>query len=86
MVPADKAANNVIVVWRLHYIDTLKQELNGTEAYTLQNLADEKFVIFYHYCHTATKFAVNIKEDLERLHTTYIVYLNITKVHIKHVS
>ena len=33
LVPADKAANNVVVVWRLHYIDTLKQELSGTKAY-----------------------------------------------------
>ena len=27
LVPADKAANNVVVVCRLHYINTLKQEL-----------------------------------------------------------
>ena len=33
LVPADKAANNVIVVCRLHYINTLKQELDGTRAY-----------------------------------------------------
>ena len=33
LVPADKAANNVVVVWRLHYINTLKQELSGTKAY-----------------------------------------------------
>ena len=30
LVPADKAANNIVVVFRLHYINTLKQELNGT--------------------------------------------------------
>ena len=33
LVPADKAANNVVVVWRLHYINNLKQELSGTKAY-----------------------------------------------------
>ena len=33
LVPADKAANNVVVVERLHYINTLKQELSGTKAY-----------------------------------------------------
>ena len=33
LVPANKAANNVVVVWRLHYINTLKQELSGTKAY-----------------------------------------------------
>ena len=32
LVPADKAANNVVVVCRLHCINTLKQELNGTKA------------------------------------------------------
>ena len=33
LVPADKAANNVVVVCRLHYIDTLKQELDDTRAF-----------------------------------------------------
>ena len=32
LVSADKAANNVVVVLRLHYINTLNQELNGTKA------------------------------------------------------
>ena len=31
MVPTDKAANNVIVVCRLHYINTLKQETDRDE-------------------------------------------------------
>ena len=30
LIPVDKAANNVVVVCRLHYNNTLKQELNGT--------------------------------------------------------
>ena len=29
LVPADKTANNIVVVCRLHYINTLKQELKG---------------------------------------------------------
>ena len=33
LVPAEKAANNTFVVCRLHYINTLKQELNGINAY-----------------------------------------------------
>ena len=33
LVPADKAANNIIVVCLLHIINTLKQELNDTKAY-----------------------------------------------------
>ena len=33
LVPAEKAANNVVVVWRLHYINTLIQELGSTKTY-----------------------------------------------------
>ena len=33
-VPADKAANNVVVVWRVYYINTFKRELVDTNAYT----------------------------------------------------
>ena len=33
LVPADKAANKVVVVCRLQYINTLKQEIEGTRAY-----------------------------------------------------
>ena len=33
LVPAYKAANNAVVVCRLHYVNTLKQELDGTRAY-----------------------------------------------------
>ena len=62
-VPADKAANN--------YINTLKQEVGGTKAYELQNLTDEKSVVYDHCCHTATKFDVSIKEGPERLPTIY---------------
>ena len=29
-VPVDKTANNIVVVCRSHYINTFKQELNGT--------------------------------------------------------
>ena len=31
LVPADKAANIIVVGCRLNYINTLKQELNGTK-------------------------------------------------------
>ena len=75
-----KQRNNVIVVSRLHYINTLKQELGSTKAYKLQNSANEKSVVFYH-CHTATKFAVSIKEDQEILPTIYWLP-NFTKGHI----
>ena len=44
LVPADKAANNIVVVYRLHYINTLKQELNGTKAYK-ETSTDKKTVV-----------------------------------------
>ena len=47
LVPADKAANNIVVVCHLHYINTLKQELNGTKAYE-ETSSDEKTVVNSH--------------------------------------
>ena len=32
-IPADKTANNFLVVWRLYYINILKRELVDTNAY-----------------------------------------------------
>ena len=53
LVSADKAANDVVVVWRLHCINTLMQELSGTKAYK-QTFAKEKSVINNHIFHNAT--------------------------------
>ena len=36
LFPADKVANNVVVVWQLYYVDTLKRELIDTNANKLQ--------------------------------------------------
>ena len=33
LVPANKAANNIVVVWRLYYVDSLRRELIGTNVY-----------------------------------------------------
>ena len=57
LVPEEKAANN---------IDTLKQELSGTMAYE-QTSENEKTAINNHIFHTATRFAVSVNEDQERL-------------------
>ena len=61
LVPADKAANTIVVVCRLHYINTLKQELNGTKAYK-ETSTDEKTVVNSHSNDMPCKFAVNVKE------------------------
>ena len=47
LIPADKAANNIVVVCRLHYIYTFKQELNGTKAYE-ETSTDQKTVVNNH--------------------------------------
>ena len=70
LVPADKAANNVVVVCRLHYINTLKQELNGTKAYEETSI-DEKSVVYSNSNEIPNKFAVDVKERQDRLPTMY---------------
>ena len=70
LVPAGKAANNVVVVWRLHYINTLKQELSGTKAYK-ETSEEEKSVVNGHCNHLALKFSVCVKERQDRLPTMY---------------
>ena len=54
----------------MHYIDTLKQELSGAKAYE-QTSDKEKSVIDNHIFHNATRFAVSVNEDQERLPTFY---------------
>ena len=50
LVPADKAANNVVVVWRLFYINTWKQDISGTNAYK-KTSEEEKSVVNGHCNH-----------------------------------
>ena len=59
LVAADKAANNVVVVCRLHYINTLNLELNGTKAYEETSI-DEKSVVYSHSNEIPKKFAVDV--------------------------
>ena len=66
LVPANKAANNVVVVWRLHYINTLKQELSGSKAYK-ETSVEEKSVVHGHCNHLALKFSVCVKARQDRL-------------------
>ena len=54
----------------MHYINTLKQELSGTKVYE-QTSEKEKSGINNHMFHNATRFAVSINEDQERLPTIY---------------
>ena len=76
LVPADKAANNIVVT-RLLYINTLKQELSGTKAY--EHTSEKESVINNNIFHNFAKFAV-IKRGF--LHS--VGYLNCTNNHIRH--
>ena len=60
----------MIVVCRLHYINTFKQELNGTKAYE-ETSTDEKTVVNSHSNDLPYKFAVNVKERQDKLPTMY---------------
>ena len=76
LVPADKAANNVVVVCRLHYVNTLKQELDGTRAY-LETDTDEMSVVNVHLNDLPVKFSVCVN------FLRCIGYLSFTKDHTK---
>ena len=66
LVPAEKAANNIVVV----YINTLKQELSETKAYK-ETSEEEKSVVNGHCNHLALNFSVCVKERQDRLPTMY---------------
>ena len=66
----------------MHYIDALKQELSGIKAYE-QTSEKEKSVINNHILHNATRFAVSVNEDQERLSTFYWLPKLHKKKHIR---
>ena len=55
----------------MYYVDTLKCELIGTNAYKLQASLCERVVVDGHGCHTALKFGVNTKENKDKFHMLY---------------
>ena len=57
LAPADKAANNVVVVSKRYYINTLKQELSTAKTYE-HNRLDETSIVDRHRCHMAVKFGL----------------------------
>ena len=78
LAPADKAADNVVVVWRLHYINTLIQELSSTKTYE-RIFTDERSIVSNHSIDITAKFAVSIKEKQDRLPALYWL----PKLHIR---
>ena len=71
-VPADRAANNVVVVCGLYYINTLKREFIGTNAYKLHASLSERVIVHRHGCHTALHFGVKGKENQD-IQGSYVV-------------
>ena len=71
LVSVDKAANNVVVVWQLYYINTLKRELVDTNAYKPQPSLSERVIVDGHGCHTALHFGVKAKENQDKVPTLY---------------
>ena len=69
LAPADKAAYNIVVVWRLNYINTLIQELGSTKTYERIS-TDERPIFNTHSIDITGKFVVGIKEKhwLPKLH------------------
>ena len=70
MVPADKAANNVVVAYKRYYTNTLKQELSTAKTYE-HNRLDETSIVDRHRCHRAAKFGLFVDEDHSKLPTLY---------------
>ena len=66
LASADKAADNVVVVWRLYYINTLKQELGSSKTYERIS-TDERSIVNAHSVDITAKFAVGIKENQDKL-------------------
>ena len=53
----DKAANNVIIIWKRHYVEVLKEELNFTSTYVPARLTKDQLLV--HHINTLTK--INVK-------------------------
>ena len=65
--PADKAANNVIIIWKRHYVEVLKGELNSTGTYVPAQLTKDQLLV--HHINTLTK--INVKIEKCELPTFY---------------
>ena len=70
MAPAFKAANNVVIVRKIYYINTLKQELSTAKTYE-HNRLDETYIVDRHRCHMADKLRLFVDEDHSKFPTLY---------------
>ena len=70
LVPAGRAADGVVVVWRLRCVDTLRRELGGARAYK-ETSEEEKSVVNGHCGRLALKFSVCVRERQGGLPAVY---------------
>ena len=82
LVPAAKTANNVIDVFRLHYINKLKQELDGTRAYQ-ETDSNEISVVNAHLNELPVTFFLFVSMKAKTYFLRCIGYLSFIKDHIK---
>ena len=57
-----------LIVWWLHYVKSLKQELGGRRP---KNYKPWLVYVYDYTYHSATEFDVSVKEDLDKLPTLY---------------
>ena len=84
--PADKAANNVIFIWKRDYVCFLKGELNSTSTYVPSQLKKDN--ILWHHIDTLVKIDVICLYFMSKLINMnclyYSVYQSYTKDLINH--
>ena len=67
LAPVDKAANNVIIIWKRYYVEALKSELYSMSTYVLADLTKDKLLL--QHIDSLTKS--NMKMDKIYLPTFY---------------
>ena len=71
LVPADKAANNIIVVCRKYYCDVVLQQLNVSNPSTYKLMGfDNDYIINKHLSHL-TNWNISVTSELQQLPTLY---------------
>ena len=65
LVPADKAANNIIIVWRLHYVGILNTEINSTKTYVSVQSSEEDLVS--QHISKCSKFKLRVEDTQRKL-------------------
>ena len=63
--PVDKAANNVIIIWKRHYVEVLKGELHSTSTYVPAQLTKDQLLMQ----HINTLMKIDVKIDICELTT-----------------